>query len=192
MSGIMEQEQTTPVTEIERKIRDIDQRLQNLRGRRQKAEAELKSVTREERRAIRNFAEATGPEKNELGRQLEVLAEQRTKPEREIDGLTLAIEEAEQERTTLLPEFEAQCKVRTEAARKRKLEELRRQHDKNLEAVRGADKALLVAREAAEKSFFDLTTFKDNEAEQERQRAWEAHKIEAQKNSGPLAPGNRR
>ena len=65
--------------------------------------------------------------------------------------------------------------------------ELHREHDKNLAVVRAADKALLVAREAAEKSFFALTAFKDQEAVTQRLAAQEKLKAEWQRYAGPIA-----
>jgi chromosome segregation ATPase len=190
MSAIVQE--IRPTSDVEKKICDIDRRLDDLRTRRQKAEMELDRVSREENRAIRNFAESVGREKNEHRRQLEVLAGQRIDFEREMAGLASAIAEAEQERAGLLPEFEALWKLRAAHERQKKLDALRGEHHKNLEAVRAADKALLAAREAAEKSFFAWTTFKDQEAVTERLAAQEALKLEWQKNAGPNAPGNRR
>jgi|SRR5580658_3302146 chromosome segregation ATPase len=173
MNAIMEQEQARP--EVDKKFRDIDRRLEDLRGRRQRTESELNRLAKEENRMIRVFAEADGREKAEIRGRIDAIASDRTDHEREMAGLASAIAEAEQERTALLPEFEAQWKMRSEAERKRKLEELRRVHNKNLEHVRDCDKALLAAREAAEKSFFAWTTFKDQEALNEQLAAFANH-----------------
>lgn len=180
-----------PAADIEKKIKDIDQRLTDLRGQRQKAEVEVTRLTREESRLIRNYAEAIGREKHELRGEIDSVAEQRTDHEREMAGLAVAIAEAEQERTALLPEYEREWRLRSAQGRKKKLDELRKEHDKNLEKVRECDKALLDARVAAERSFFAWTTFKDQEAVNEQLAAQEVLKAEWQKNSGPNAPGNR-
>jgi prefoldin subunit 5 len=176
-----------PVPDVEKKIRTIDERLNDLRGRRKKAEQELTRLTREENRLTRNFADATGREKADIRGKIDGIASDRTNQEREMAGLAAAIAEAEEERAKLLPEFEQAWTEQTKRDRQKKLDELHGEHDKNLAAVRAADKALMVARESADKSFFALTTFKDQEALSERLAAQEKLKAEWQRYAGPNA-----
>jgi FAD/FMN-containing dehydrogenase len=180
-------EQERPASAVETKIRALDSRLDDLRARRKKAEAELTRLTREENRMIRDFADATFREKSDIRGRLDGLAGDRTNQEREMAGLAAAIVEVEEERAKLLPEFERAWTEQAKRDRQKKLDELHREHDKNLAVVRAADKALLVAREAADKSFFALTAFKDQEAVTERLAAQERLKAEWQRYAGPNA-----
>ncbi len=180
-------EQERPASAVETKIRALDSRLDDLRARRKKAEQELTPLTREENRLVRSFADSTGREKAGIRGRLDGIATDRTNTEREMAGLAAAIVEAEEERAKLLPEFERAWEEQAKRDRQRKLNELHREHDKNLAVVRAADKALMVAREAADKSFFALTTFKDQEAVTERLAAQEKLKAEWQRYAGPNA-----
>jgi hypothetical protein len=176
-----------PAPDIEKKIRGLDERLQDLRTRRDTSEKDLNRLSREEKRLIREFSEAIGCEKTEIRGRLDAIAVNRTNQEREMAGLAAAIAETEQDRAGLLPEWERVWEEKTRRDRAKKLEELRLVHDANLEAVRVADKLLLRAREQAEKSFFDWTTFKDQAAESERQQALNIAKQGWQRFSGPNA-----
>jgi hypothetical protein len=71
-----------------------------------------------------------------------------------------------------------------ETERRNKLEELRVAHNKNLERVRQADRALLAAQKAADKSFFALTAFRDQQAVAEQLAAQEVLKVQWQKSAG--------
>jgi len=181
-----------PAADIEQKIRTIDTRLDSLRRRRTQAEAELNRLVREENKLIRNFANSEGREKQDIRARLSGLATDRTSQELEMQGLSVAIAEAEQERNELLPEYEREWKLRSAQERQRRLAELRRAHEANLAKVREADRMLQEARAAADRSFFDWTTFKDQQLIEEQLAAQEAHKAEWQKKSGPFSPQNRR
>src|ERR1700691_2681924 len=161
-AAIVEQER--PLMDVERTITALDSRLDSLRTRRKKTEAELERLSRQEARLIRSFADEIGKEKQNLRKHIDAGADQRINLERELKGLIATISEAEEEREALLPTFESECKRRMETERRNKLEELRVAHNKNLERVRQADRALLAAQKAADKSFFALTAFRDQQA----------------------------
>jgi hypothetical protein len=185
-------EMARPAAEIEQKIRSIDMRLDDLRTRRKRAETELGCLSKEENRLIRIFAEADGKEKNEIRGRVDAIARDRSDRERDMAGLAAAIAEAEQERTALLPEFEAQWKFRSAQERKKKLQELWAAHEANQKRIQDCEKALDAARVLANQSFFAFTAFRDQQSIDEQLAATERLKAEWQQHSGPNAPGNRK
>jgi hypothetical protein len=185
-------EEPRPAADVEQKIKALDARLDDLRNRRKRAEVELNRITREENKLIRIFAEADGHERHEIRGRLSGLATDRTSEELEMRGLAVAIAEAEQERTTLLPEFEAQWKVRSALERKKKLQDLWAAHEANQKRVQECEKALDDAKVLTNQSFFAFTTLRDQESINERLAATERLKEEWQRQSGPNAPANRR
>ena len=106
--------------EVERRIRGIDDRRQDLRTRRSTAEKELNRLTKEESRLIRNFADATGRQKTEIRGRIDLIAIDRTNAEREMAGLAAAIAETEEDRNKLMPEFERAWEERTRREKAKK------------------------------------------------------------------------
>ena len=191
MTLTMEQE-VRPAADIEQKIRALDARLDDLRTRRKRSETELDRLSKEESRLVRIFAQASGKEKTEIRGRVDAIARERSDRERDMQGLAVAIAEAEQERNSLLPEYEREWKLRSAQERKKKLDQLWQEHDRNLIRVRDCDQALQDARATADRSFFAWTSFRDQQALDEQLAAREALKTEWAKRSGPNAPGNRR
>src|SRR5579871_6559541 len=172
MSQILEM--TPPAAEVEQKIRAINVRLEGLRNRRTRAEAELNRLTHEENKLIRIFAEADGKEKAEIRGRVDVIAQERSDRERDMSGLAAAIAEAERERTALLPEFEREWTLRAAQERKKKLQELWAAHEANQKRIQDCEKALDDARVLANQSFFAFTAFRDQQFINEQLAAQEA------------------
>jgi chromosome segregation ATPase len=178
-------EQERPASAVETKIRALDSRLDDLRARRNKAETDLATLGKRESKLIRNYADADNKEKHEMRGEVDRIAADRVNLERELRSLQIVQAEAEQERAALVPAFEAAWEERNREERKRKLAELEAVHNTNQQAIHDLEEKLFRAKETAQKSFFDLTTFRAIQAEQERQRTLEAAKISWQRFSGP-------
>ncbi len=173
--------------DVEVKFRALDSRLAELRNRRKVAEVELAKINREDTRLCRIYVEADQREKLEIRTRVDAIVGQRTDLERDMAGLATAIIEAEQERTALLPEFEALWVKRRAKQVKDKLEDLRRAHEQDQLKVRDCEKALQLAMEAELRSHFAWTSFKDQLAADERAAALEVLKAEWAKTAGPNA-----
>lgn len=179
---------TDRLTQLRDAVRAADEATQKLRERDRALRADLDQLTEREQRAFRLFAEADKDENVKLEKQLAGMLESRTKAERELKAIALAIEEHDDERRQLLAELQPLEAEFNRAERRRQIAELNQALQRAQEYERECDRRLLDAREASNRAFFAWRAAVDQETLDEQAAALEVRKAEWQRHSGPNAP----
>jgi len=172
---------------LKENIAGIDERLGILHPRLRSLREEVAKLIEKENRHIRLFAEADHQEKQKIDQLLVEIVEQRASHERECKGLSIAIAELEETRNRIYPELQTLLEAEQRSERRMRIEELRRQHQRDQEAEQAADRALGEARATTTKSYFAWRSAKEQEALDAQAAALDKQKQVWAQHTGPNA-----
>jgi chromosome segregation ATPase len=174
-------------TALKQNIAEVDTKLEALRPRLTALRAELEKLIEKENRHVRLFAEADQREKKKIDQLLVEIIEKRGSLERECKGLSISVAELEESRRTLFTELEPLLIAEQLRERKDKIEALRKELERDQEAEREADKALMAARAKSNRSFYNWRAATDQLTLDEQAAALAKQKEAWAARSGPNA-----
>ncbi len=169
------------------RIREIDEKIGSLRPRLANLREEVAKLIEKENRQVRLYAEADPRDKKKLDKSLTEIVEQRASLERECKGVAISLAELEASRAELSPNLQQLLETEQREERKRRIEELRRQHQADQIKEQEADRKLVEARDRTNKSFFLWKAALDQLAADAQADALSQQKEQWARISGPNA-----
>jgi hypothetical protein len=167
------------------RIRGIDEKLGSLRPRLATLREDVAKLIEKENRHVRLYADADQRDKKKIDKLLTETVEQRASLERECKGLAISLAELEASRAELYPDYQKLMEEEHRQARRIKIEDLRKQHERDQLAEQKADAALAEARERTNRSFFNWRSALDQEIVDAQTTALNEQKENWARISGP-------